>query len=185
MPSRALKVLDFDIENRPISYGGSDFTFGEITAIAACWTGKPETLRVWLLGRDDPKHMHAGFYQMYAQADLVTGHYIRNHDLPAITGERLVYGMPPLPPKMTCDTKNDLIARGLVSHSQENLAAYLGIPVKKYHMSEADWRQANQLTPAGIELTRKRATSDVVQHMAMRRVLIERGLLGSPKTWRP
>ena len=32
--ARPLRVLDFDIENRPLSYLGSDFTTAEVTAIA-------------------------------------------------------------------------------------------------------------------------------------------------------
>ena len=44
-----LKILDFDIENRPLSYGGQDFTFSDITAIAASWINENK-VHVWALG---------------------------------------------------------------------------------------------------------------------------------------
>jgi hypothetical protein len=36
--ARPRRVLDFDIENRPLTYLGSDFTTAEVTAIAWAWT---------------------------------------------------------------------------------------------------------------------------------------------------
>src|SRR5690348_4789906 len=83
-------ILDFDIENRPLSYLGMDFTTSEITAIACKWIDQPgsptSTVTSWLLGEDDPIRMLEQFSEVYAAADLVTGHYIRNHDLPIING---------------------------------------------------------------------------------------------------
>lgn len=180
-----LRILDFDIENRPLAYMGEDYTSAEITAIAACWDGKPKTMRVWLLGRDEPVEMLKAFVALYDEADLVTGHYIRMHDLPVINGALMEHGLPPLEQKLTCDTKLDLVQRKYISASQENLGEMLGIPATKVHMSNAKWRVANRLTPAGQKLTRERVTGDVLQHMAIRRALLDRGLLSSPKTWRP
>src|SRR5262245_59473495 len=51
IPIRAARVLDFDIENRPLSYLGQDFTTSEVTAIAASF-GRKEKMHVWLLGQD-------------------------------------------------------------------------------------------------------------------------------------
>lgn len=183
---RGLKILDFDIENRPLAYLGQDYTSAEITAIAACWDGKPKSMRVWLLGRDAPKAVLEGFVEMYNAADMVTGHYIRMHDLPIIDGSMIEHGLAPLEQKLTCDTKLDLVRKGpAFSASQENLSEMFGIPAVKVHMSNTKWREANRLTPAGIALTRKRVVGDVIQHMALRRKLVERGLLSAPKTWRP
>lgn len=180
-----LRILDFDIENRPLAYLGQDYTTAEITAIAACWDRQPKTMVVWLLGRDDPKAMLEGFHTLYDQADMVTGHYIRKHDLPIINGAMLEHGLRPLDMKLTCDTKLDLIAHLYLSASQENLCESLGIPAAKVHMSNARWREANRLTDKGLELTRRRAVGDVLQHMALRRKLIELGSLSAPKAWRP
>lgn len=184
--SDGYRILDFDIENRPLSYLGQDYTTAEITAIAACWHGRPKTLTVWLLGRDDPKEMLTGFRALYDAADIVTGHYIRMHDLPIINGSLIEHGLPPLDAKMTCDTKLDLISKGPVfSASQENLAAMLGLRAPKVHMNTVLWREANRLTDKGLALTYKRAAGDVLQHMALRRALADRGLLGPMKVWRP
>ncbi len=120
------RILDLDIENRPLAYLGQDYTTSEITAIAACWDGEPKSMRCWLLGRDLPQEMLAGIWEMYDQADLVTGHFIRRHDLPKINGALLEYGLWPLPEKLTCDTKLDLLKHGgEISASQENLCHIL------------------------------------------------------------
>lgn len=183
-----LKILDIDIENRPLAYLGQDFTTAEITAIAAGWADAPRSIRVWLLGvettRGTTQGMLADFLKLYNEADMVTGHYIRMHDLPVINGALLEHGFGPLPDKLTSDTKLDLVRMKHLSGSQENLAEALGIPASKFHMSNTKWREANRLTRDGIELTRKRVASDVAQHMQLRKALVARGLLGAPKMWR-
>jgi hypothetical protein len=181
-----LKVLDFDCENRPLSYLSQDFTTAELTAIAAGWVGTSKVY-VWLLGRETPQEILMGFRKLYDEADLVTGHYIREHDLPIINGALAEMGFEILSDKLTSDTKLDFIESKGISESQENLSDMLELYVKgyeKYHMSNDDWREANRLTKRGLKLTEARVTSDVRQHMAMRKVLVNRGLLGSPKVWR-
>lgn len=186
MSDRKLKILDFDIENRPLAYIGQDYTTSEITAIAACFDGAPKTMRVWLLGRDKPAVMLEAFREMYNEADMVTGHYIRMHDLPKVNGAMVERGLDPLDDKLTCDTKLDLVQHGgEISASQENLCLMLGIPAPKAHMSNNEWREANRLTKEGLRLAELRAKGDVIQHMALRKALVARGLLGAPKVWRP
>lgn len=180
-----IKILDFDIENRPLAYLGEGFTTADITAIGCCWHDNLDSMKVWLLGRDKPQAMLDGFVRRYNQADIVTGHYIRMHDLPIINGALMEYGLPPLMEKLTIDTKLDLIRRKDLSASQENLCEMLGIAAPKAHMSNAKWRQANRLTRPGLDLTEERVIGDIVQHMQLRTVLVDRGLLGIPKTWRP
>lgn len=180
----SLKILDFDIENRPLAYLGSDYTTAEITAIAACWHRKPKTMRVWLLGRDAYTHMLEEFKGMYTEADIVTGHYIRNHDLPIINGACLEMGLAPLEAKLTIDTKNDLMTLSNVSKSQENLGEMYGIRAK-VHMNNTSWREANRLTDAGLTLTAKRVIGDVLQHMKLRDILTEREVLRVPSVWSP
>ena len=181
-----LRVLDFDLENRPLSYLGQDYTTTEITAIAACFVNEPHSMKVWLLGQDAPTTMLKQFRIMYDTADLVTGHYIRGHDLPIINGAMVELGLRPLDEQLTCDTKLDLIKKGpAFSASQENLSEMLGIAAPKVHMNTVKWREANRLTPGGINLTRARCVGDVVQHMALRKELLKRGLLNPPRQWRP
>jgi hypothetical protein len=179
---KAPKILDFDIENRPLSYLGHDFTTSEITAIAASF-GPYQTMHCWLLGDVDMLTMLKGFRELYDQADMVTGHYIRKHDLPIINGAMLENGLPALGPKLSCDTCLDLITVKGVSKSQESLGGMLGLAQPKVGMSQAMWREANRLTPEGLAHTERRVTGDVRQHQAMRAKLAELDMLKRPKVW--
>lgn len=186
----AARILDFDIENRPLSYLGQDFTTAEVTAIAAGWMPPKgwrhePVLFCWQLGREDPREILERFVAMYDTADIVTGHYIRKHDLPIINGALLEMNMPPLKPKLTVDTKLDLLPVSGISKSQESLGDILSTSESKYHMTQADWRAANRLTPEGIGLARTRVMADVRQHMQMYRKLADLGYLRSPKLWTP
>jgi hypothetical protein len=181
---KQLRVLDLDIENRPISYLGPDFTTCDITAIAWSWYDRDE-VEVWLLGLVPQKMMLEKFVENYDKCDIATGHYLRKHDLPIINGALLEHGLPILSEKLTSDTKLDLVKRAGISASQENLAEMYSLPHAKQHMSQIDWRAANRLTPEGIEGTRRRVVDDVIQHKALRRRLIEAGALGPPRIWRP
>lgn len=178
------RVLDFDTENRPISYLGSDYTTADLTAIAWCW-GLPGDVECYVVTEDprSQRDMLVAFCEAYAEADVVTGHFIRGHDLPIINGALVEHGLPLLPPKHASDTKLDLITTQRVSMSQESLAAMLDVPAAKFHMTQARWRAANRLQPDGIALTRKRVVDDVVQHVLMRREMVRRGLLRPPKLW--
>lgn len=180
-----LRVLDFDIENRPLSYLGPDFTTAEITAIAWQFIGEPKSLMCVALGELALQDMLQLFCEVYDQADVVTGHYIRKHDLPVINGALLEVGLPSLKPKLAQDTKLDLGQMKYLSASQESLAGTLGVKAPKVHMTQPGWREANRLTPEGIAKTKKRVMGDVKQHIQMRAKLIQRGLLGPPQEWRP
>ena len=185
LATSALRILDFDIENRPLSYLGQDFTTGEVTSIAWKWIGDRSPYHAVLLGIDPLEEMLERFRLAYNAADMVTGHYIRKHDLPVLNGALLEWGHEPLEQKLSQDTKLDLRKQRYQSASQENLAEMLGIPAPKIHMNTPRWRKANRLTPDGIELTRRRAVGDVKQHIALRRKLLEMDWLGAPRVWRP
>jgi len=195
--TRPLRVLDWDLENRPLNYAGDDFTFSEITAIAWQFIGEPGPIECLCLGEvlgsgSEVAHfvvpsrtMLLGFVAAYVQADLITGHNIIKHDLRILNGALLEEGLSPLPPKLVCDTYADLKKKGGVSGSQENLAKMLGVRVRKQGMSQADWREANRLTPEGIEKTRRRVVGDVRQHIALRKELLRRDWLRPPRLWTP
>jgi hypothetical protein len=184
VPAQKLKILDFDIENRPLSYLGMDFTTSEVTAIAASWVGKREVFS-WFLGVDDPAQILTEFVELFDEADIVTGHYIRRHDLPIINGALIEMGMPTLSKKLVSDTKTDLVTRKGISASQESLADVLGVRSPKYHMTQFKWRAANRLTPEGIAEARRRVIGDIRQHKQLRKLLIERGYLAAPSLWKP
>lgn len=186
-PKRKWKILDFDIENRPITYWTDRRPSAEITAIASCWLDDATSMKVDVLNVfvDSYEYMLARFVARYNEADMVTGHNIRKHDLPIINGALVELGMAPLQPKVTSDTYLDFVKHGDISVAQESLAGLMDIAMAKVHMTQNDWREANRLTELGIAKTKKRATMDVLQHMYMREELLKRGLLKSPKTWSP
>ncbi len=176
----------FDIENRPISYLGSDWTTADITAIAASFVDEDEVECFVQTKRPaSQRSMLKRFRILWDQADGVTGHNIRKHDLGHINGALMELGLPLLTPKLTCDTYGDLKKKQGISASQENLAAMLGVDAPKVGMNTATWREANRLTPEGIEATKQRVIGDVVQHKALRAALLERDMLHPPKVWRP
>ena len=178
------RILDFDCEARPLSYLGQDFTTRELTAIAAQFIGEKK-IYCWALGESSPKEMLEGFRALYDRADIVTGHFIRSYDLPLIQATLLEHGLPSLGPKMTCDTKSDLIKFQGISKSQESLGAMLGLKHPKIGMNQTDWRTANRLTEEGIQRTKRRVKGDVVQHVELRAELLRRNMLKPPRRWTP
>lgn len=184
IPHRPLRILDFDIENRPLTYLGSDFTTGEVTAIAWAWADHPENVTVYLLGETDLPDILRAFVSVYQQADLVTGHYITGHDLPMLNGALMEFGMPALEDKQVSDTKCHLIRSKGISLSQESLGAMFRLDAQKVQMNQSKWRAANRLTSEGLAEVRERVVGDVRQHILLRRELLARGYLAGPKLWK-
>lgn len=183
VPSRAGRVLDFDIENRPLSYLGSDFTTGEVTAIAWGWCDQKK-VTVRLLGETPLRDILTEFVAVFSAADMVTGHYITGHDLPMINGALMECRMAPLPDVWCQDTKTQLIRSKGLSMSQESLGAMFRLNQKKESMNQIQWRAANRLTADGLAEVRRRVVGDVRQHIALRRELLAAGYLAAPKMWR-
>ena len=179
-----MRILDFDIENRPLSYLGSDFTTAEVTAIAWAWDHDPQNVVVRLLGEDDLPTILEDFLEDYRQADMVTGHYVRGHDLPMLNGALMECRMPALPDKLVQDTKIDMMRSKGMSLSQESLGAMLRLDHAKVVMNQSKWRAANRLTPEGLAEVRQRVTGDVRQHIELRRELFALGYLSAPTMWR-
>lgn len=182
--SRPMRVLDFDVEARPLHWISGDYVSKEITAIAWAWCDRPEDVTCYLLGETEPVDMLRAFCAAYDQADMVTGHFIRGYDLPMVNGALTEYQLPSLGDKLTQDTKIDLVRRQGLSGSQENLGAMLGLVNPKVKMDQAKWRAANRLTPEGLVAVRERVVGDVQQHIEMRRRLLELGYLAPPVKWR-
>lgn len=183
------KVLDFDVENRPLTYWFGDVTTGEVTAIAWSFCDV-DNIEVRALGDRKPhertvtmRDMLMPFMEAYEEADMVTGHYIRYHDLPLLNAMLIEEGLPPLESKLTHDTKLDLVKLRHMPASQEALGAMLGIDAPKVGMNQKKWRDANRLTPEGIRLTKERVVGDVYQHILLRAELIRLGLLRAPRRW--
>lgn len=179
-----MRVLDFDVEARPLHWIANDYVSKEITAMAWAWSDYPDRVTSYLLGESDPVEMLQAFQAAYDLADMVTGHFIRGFDLPLINGALSEYQLPMLGNKLTHDTKLDLVKRSGLSSSQENLGAMLRLESPKIKMDQQTWRSANRLTPEGLAAVRERVTGDVRQHIEMRRRLLDLGYLGPPKLWR-
>lgn len=196
------KVLDFDIENRPITYWYDGNCTSQITSIAAGFAGS-KTVEIKLLRWYDTQNkatltkattdMMEWFEELYNKADAVTGHFIRKHDLGIIAATRAWFGMYPLEEKLTIDTKLDM-KRSTMPKSQEALgamlekfdrkAAYKNLSSKE-HMTQTDWFWANNLGEEGVAETERRVVGDVKQHKEMRLALKELNMLNPPKLWRP
>ena len=184
-----LKILDFDIEARPLGWYGGDFVHKEPTAIAWAWieNGQPGYVHYAALTKQGytAKEMLTNFARAYAEADMVTGHWIRSFDLPILQTAMMEQGLPLIGPKLAHCTKSDLIQLGGISKSQENLGSMAGTTNPKMAMNQAKWRSGNRLEPLGIEEVVKRVIADVRQHVEMREWLMDRGLLRPPKVWYP
>lgn len=151
------------------------------------WIGESGDVEVKALSRDDRSRlpMLRAFRQEYDRADMVVGHFIRSYDLPLVNAMLVEAGEPALGQKLSQDTKSDLPPMKGISKSQENLSEMFGLPEPKVHMNVPRWREANRLTRRGVEKGIERAVFDVLQNIALRQALIDRGLLGPPKMWRP
>lgn len=207
-PQRHLTILDFDIENRPLSYWMDDRPTAEVTSIAWMFAGEHDSLRVVGLA---PPCWHKGHEQVcpdmppflmpmealleefraaYDKADMVTGHYIIMHDLPILNAMLYEARMPLLGDKLAHDTKLHMFSKKDLPATQEYLLELLdvrcplGMALEKFHMTQPKWREANRLSPAGVELTVRRVTSDVHAHSHMREAMLDAGWLKSPSVWR-
>jgi len=88
-----LRVLDFDVECRPLAFYG-DFVTKQPTAIAWSYIGEHKGITVKAIGESDrsskvpqeEREMLEAFIEAYNAADLVTGHFIRGFDLPLLNG---------------------------------------------------------------------------------------------------
>lgn len=193
MSERKFTVLDFDCECRPLAWFGGDFVTKQPTAIAWKVIGSRGRPSVAVIGESDRSSrvleeeavMLESFRAAYDAADMVTGHFIVGFDLPLVNGAMIRLGLPPLQPKLAEDTKLDLHRAQGISKSMENLSAMFEAKTQKYGMDTAKWARANMLLPDGIELAKRRVTTDVIEHIELRNTLVERGLLRAPRRWSP
>lgn len=189
--TRKLRILDFDVECRPLAWYGGDFVTKQPTAIAWKFIGTRGAPSVALLGEsgdpemlaEEEEDMIEQFLGAYDEADIVTGHYIRGFDLPLLNGALMRLGMVGLPDKLAHDTKSDLVKAQGISKSLENLGAMFELKHPKIQMNTTKWATANMLTRAGMEEARKRCVGDVVEHIELRSLMVERDLLRAPALW--
>lgn len=188
-PGKPLRVLDFDIETRKVGFhdAGRFAPAGcEPVAVAFKWHGEAgvnvRTLNTkWSLG--SLRWLVRPLFDAFAEADIITGHYIKKFDLPILAGVALETGVYFQRPLMVVDTKTDLVELQGMSKSQENLAALKGLEASKFHVNDNTWRQVARLTKDGMAQAMKRVVADVRQHEQLYNVLQEEGQLGRPNVW--
>ena len=192
---RPVRAVVWDVENRPSAYWYDGATSAEITAFGWKWSDEPD-VKTLVLGRDgrfvtgnggtvDAEAAYLVFREVLASAELVIGHNIRRHDLGLVNAGLWRLQLPLLPElRAVTDTCCDLPKRKDMSVSLENLAALYGLPGEKLRLAQVEWEEANRLTKPGIELARRRVTSDVVLQEALHRKLSSLGLLPEPRRWR-
>jgi hypothetical protein len=193
MKTHAPIILDFDVECRPIAWYGGDFVTKQPTAVG--WKivgskGEPEVRAIGESGLthyvlDEEEAMLLDFCEVYDNADIVTGHFIRSFDLPVINGALVRLGLTPLEQKLAQDTKLDFYQASGISKSMENLSAMFEAKHQKFPMNTALWGKSNMLLPEGIELAKKRVSFDVVEHIELRQTMLDLGVLGPAKMWTP
>lgn len=181
-----LRVLDFDVECRPLAWYGGDFVTKQPTAIAWTWVGETRYPTCAWIGASDRSSlvleeeaaMLEDFRKAYDAADVVTGHFIRGFDLPLLNGACDRLGLPPLASKHAQDTKYDYMAAQGISKSMENLGAMYELKHPKVQMNTATWAAGNMLLPHGIKMTIARVVGDVKEHVELRAEMLRRGVLG-------
>lgn len=193
--SEPLRVLGFDLENRPGAYWFGDATTSQITAFAWKWVDEPavHTMLLTVGGRfkcDTGRTVTAvnayrRFAAELAAAGLVFGHNIRQHDLPTLNAGLLRLLLPPLAPVRTTDTLRDYPKRRGMAANLASFADLYGLDGEKHAMSQHAWEQANQLTAAGMVEARERVVSDVLLQEQLRGRLLDLGLLRAPRVWSP
>jgi hypothetical protein len=181
-------ICCFDMETKPTSFRDK-FPLAVPIAIAASW-GEGFPVECWV-GNDTRKGLVKGLRwfvkNYYEPAYMVSGHNIRDFDLPLINGALLRCGLPPLGPKLVRDTLRNLIHTKAIGRSLENLAVYLGLDAQKMHLAEASWEEAWGFKMDSVvrKLVEDRCSSDVEITLALEAVLLKRGLLNPPRIWRP
>lgn len=176
---RPLRILCFDLENKPGTYGPGDFTHGKVTALAAQFLTESEPV-CWALRRARPKEMRRqalAFAKLWEQSDVVMGHYIRRHDIKLLQGMMDMLALPRLPDRRVIDTCVDMAKSAGYSKSLENQCARWGCPWEKVNMTEYDWEQAYDGIPWAVEKMKRRCTTDVRMNVWLYGEQRRRGLL--------
>jgi len=178
-----LPVWCFDVEARPGPWGGGDFTWRSMLSIAAGFEGKPVA---YLAPGFLKMELERLIYPIRHNSVLVVGHNAVRYDLPLLAGTLVKLGLEPLTrPILVQDTYLHTLKSGLAySKSLANMAQRFGIS-SKGHMSEVDWEQVYEGNPEALARLKAYNIQDVKVTLALRRVLLERGLLKPPRVWKP
>jgi hypothetical protein len=117
---------------------------------------------------------------------LVVGHNAIRYDLPMLNGTLVKLGLEPLiTPLLVQDTYAHLVKSDYAySKSLGNMAERFGIRAKG-SMSEYAWERAYDGDPEYLQRLKEYNIRDVETVLALRAVLLERGMLKPPRIWKP
>lgn len=186
------RVWCFDVEARPGPWGGGDFTYKNMLSIAGGYEGAGlRASRNEKVSRGAVAYLAPGFtsadledfVRPIRDGALVVAHNGLKYDLPFLSGTLVKMGLQPLPPLMLHDTMRHLPANGYAySRGLGDMCKRFGIR-SKGSMSVFDWERAYDGIPEALEKLRRYNIGDVKATLALRRELINRGLLGPPRPW--
>jgi len=176
------RVFGLDIEARPGPWGGGDFTFRSLLSIAVGYEGG----QVSYLAPGFLKYELERLIMPLREGNvLVVGHNAIKYDLPMLNGTLVKLSLEPLTPLLVSDTYAHLVKSDYAySKSLGNMAERFGIQAKG-SMSEYAWERAYAGDPEYLERLRRYNIGDVETVLALRGVLLERGVLKAPRIWRP
>lgn len=179
---RKLPIFALDCEARPGPWGGGDFTWRHMLSIA----GGPDEEHIEYLGPGFKPKALARFIAPLRRGCLVVTHNGPRYDLPLLNGTMMKMGLEPLPRLLVSDTYANLRKRGhAFSASLGNMAQRFNVEHQKEHFSEYDWELAYTGNRDALDRLRVYNVGDVLTTLALRRRLIELGLLRSPRVWSP
>ena len=177
-----------DIEARPGPWGGGDFTFRSMLSIAAGFESPAGYTQSGI------SYLAPGFLKYELERlimplregnVLVVGHNAIKYDLPMLNGTLVKLSLQPLPPLLVSDTYAHLVKSDYAySKSLGNMAERFGIQAKG-SMSEYAWERAYAGDPEYLERLKRYNIGDVETTLALRAILLQRGMLKPPRVWKP
>ena len=185
----SLRILDFDLETLAAGYADPAWVPDKITCISASWIGEDEVY-TWTTGqrgywsrRERARKVLRPFYELLAQADVVTGHNIERFDLRVFNAEAMRCNVEPVRRILVEDTMRVLRSKGF-KKGLDNIAVELDVPGRKKAMSWAEWDRAYE-DPTWAEVI-ERCETDVRLHKMVREEMRRRGWLKTcqPRMWR-
>lgn len=179
-----LKFIGLDVEARPGPWAGSDFTFRNMLSLASKTEGDAKSIRYVAPGFQAADLEE--FIEPLLEPDvIVVTHNGPRYDLPFLSGTRMKLSGKSLPPLRVSDTYAHLPKRGQAfSASLGNLAKRFGVK-NKGSMSEYEWEQVYNGNPDALVHLKEYNIQDVLTTLALRRKLLELGLLSPARIWKP
>ena len=178
---KTMRTFAFDVEARPGPWAGSEFTFRHMLSIAGVFEDDPE----------NPIYLGPGFsarsldrFVQSFKGSLVVTHNGPRYDLPFLNGTLIRMGLDPIRNVLLSDTYAHIPKRGSAfSASLGNMAQRFEVEHQKGSMSEVDWDHAYHNKAEALDKLRTYNIGDCLTTLALRRKLLELGILGHPRTW--